>query len=73
MENSTLVIILCYIIPMILSMMLAYFDDNTETLGDFLRWSWVYLIPLINVVGSVGFLEICLRKFWNRIKNIKIK
>jgi hypothetical protein len=54
-------------------MMLAYFDDNTETLGDFLRWSWVYLIPLINVVGSVGFLEICLRKFWNRIKNIKIK
>jgi hypothetical protein len=73
MESETLVIILCYIVPMVLSIMLIYFDDGTETLGDFLRWSWVYLIPLINVVGSVCFLVVFLGKFWNRIRNIKIK
>jgi cytochrome bd-type quinol oxidase subunit 2 len=73
MESETLVIIVLYLIPMVLSMLVTYFDDDTETLGDFLRWSWVYLIPLINVVGSVCFFVIYLNKFWNRIKNIKIK
>jgi hypothetical protein len=73
MEDSTLFIVVLYFIPMILTMLFAYFHDNTETLGDFLRWSWMYFLPIANVVGLVCFLVIFLKNFWNRIKNIKIK
>ncbi len=60
----------------------SYRDDETQTLGDFLKWTWVYVIPLINIFFSIvilimyiGELKIVkrIRVKWNQFLNTPIK
>jgi hypothetical protein len=73
MEDSTLVLVVGYFIPMILNMLGVYSMDKVKTLGDFLKWGWIYFLPIANFIGAVAFLLTCLEMLWNKIKNIKIK
>jgi hypothetical protein len=73
MKDSTLVLVILYFIPMVLTMLFVYSMDRVKTSGDFLSWGWVYLLPIANLIGAIAFLLACLEMFWSRIKNIKIK
>jgi hypothetical protein len=74
MENNTLLVIATiYFIPMLLGILLAYLDNTIETFGDFLTCWELFTIPLFNIVVSWVLIAEVYIKFWNRIKNIKIK
>jgi len=73
MEDSTLIIVVCYFIPMIVSMLACYFSDDVETLGDLIRASWLFSIPFLNIVVFLAIIFFLLEIFWSRIRNIKIK
>lgn len=74
--------ILFYIVPMILSTIILYFDEDTQTIGDMLKAWWAVLIPLINVITLLllcTFLVknskpvVFIRNKWTQFINIKIK
>lgn len=74
--------ILFYIVPMILSTLILYFDEEIQTIGDMLEAWWAVLIPLINVITLLllcTFLVknskpvVFIRNKWTQFINIKIK
>lgn len=74
--------ILFYIVPMILSTLILYFDEEMQTIGDMLKAWWVVLIPLMNIIS---LLLLCtylvedskpvafIRNKWTQFMNTKIK
>lgn len=68
-----------YVIPMILAMLITYFDEDTETVGDFLRYWWAFIIPIINLATTLGGIFAIIYNFtkfnkrWQNFKNIKLK
>ena len=74
--------ILFYIVPMILSILILYFDEEIQTIGDMLEVWWAVLIPLMNIIT---LLLLCtflvknskpvafIRNKWTQFMNIKIK
>jgi len=74
--------ILFYIVPMILSTLILYFDEEMQTIGDMLKAWWAVLIPLMNIIT---LLLLCtylvndskpvafIRNKWTQFMNTKIK
>jgi hypothetical protein len=76
-------IFILYILPLIVVSSFVYFEEDVETLGDFLERWWVILIPGINLIVAVSAPVICiinfiscdkkLVEFWIKLMNKKIK
>jgi len=48
------IILLGYVLPLIITALIHYFDEPTETVGDFFKYWWAIFIPLINIYFSIG-------------------
>lgn len=84
MEITTILLLL-WITPMFLNFILLYFDEDVKTWGDLFYQGYLHFIPLINlsftgmfildiVFGNlIGFIAGKITKFWNEIKDKKIK
>ena len=62
-----------YVIPMILAMLMHYFDKKTETVEDFLHYWWAFTIPIINIISVLGVTFIIIGEYYQKFKNIKLK
>jgi hypothetical protein len=76
-------IFILYILPLIAVSSFVYFEEDVETLGDFLERWWVIFIPGINLIVAVSapviyiinfiFCDKKLVEFWTKLMNKKIK
>lgn len=58
------IILLGYILPLIITALIHYFDEATETVGDFFN-AWVAIfIPVFNIIFVVWTLN---RVLWEKI------
>lgn len=78
----TIFILLFYVLPMLITMFDGYIDEETKTIRDFLKWSWVYFLPLVNLFFSFGLLIMYIgelktvkriRTKWNQLLDTPIK
>lgn len=78
----TIFILLFYVLPMLITMFETYIDEDTKTIRDFIKWSWVYFIPLVNLFFSIGLLIMYIgeskiskriRTKWNQLLDTPIK
>ena len=74
--------ILFYIVPVITSAVLLYFDEDIQTVKDMLEAWWAVLIPIINIIATIVLCAYLvkdskpvafIRNKWTQFINIKIK
>ena len=75
----TNLILLLYVVPMLITFLLIYFDDDIKTVGDLLKYIWVCLTPFVNLTVIATFIimfiyESCeIKRLVKNICKIKIK
>ena len=78
MTTTTFILVL-YVLPMIISGLLHYFDPKTKTLGDFMDMWWAIFLPFFNFITIICvpfgmFIDYLESSNWlQRIRDIKIK
>ena len=72
---TTTFILVLYVLPMIISGLIHYFDPKVKTLGDFMDMWWAIFIPFFNfIIPFYMFMEYIENSNWlQRIKDLKIK
>lgn len=71
------IILLLYFVPMFINMLFVYSDKDVYTIEDLLKIWWAYFIPFLNIfmclMIPIYYINIHIEKWWNKIKNTKIK
>lgn len=72
---TTTFILVLYVLPMLISGSIQYFDKTTQTLGDFMDMWWAIFLPFFNIFIAICVpISILWESDWlQRIKDIKIK
>lgn len=74
MNEILIVLTIFYFIPVVLSVILNYLDDNTKTIGDFIEHFWFCITPVLNIFYIVSLIVYNLLESdkWEKFKKIKI-
>ena len=77
------IILIGYILPMLVNSIYIYKDEETKTIGDFLEYSWMVIIPFMNffimcIILLTYILDLLKDRFdiqsmWKNLMNKKIK
>lgn len=86
MDKTLIALTIFYFIPVVLSFILSYLDEYTETIEDLMKHFWICIVPGLNIMFIVfviihgifesdkwGKLSVFIRTKWVKFKNIKIK
>jgi hypothetical protein len=76
-------ILVGYVLPVLINSICLYKDESVKTIGDFVEYSWVVVIPFINLFVMFlipltyifGLLEnkFNIQTMWKKLMNKKIK
>ena len=77
------IILIGYILPMLVNSIYIYKDEETKTIGDFLKYSWTVIIHFMNffimcIILLTYILDLLKDRFdiqsmWKNLMNKKIK
>jgi hypothetical protein len=77
------VVLIGYILPMLVNAIYIYKDETVETIGDFLEYSWMVIIPIMNfflmcLIPLTYIIDLLENRFdikfmWKNLMNKKIK
>lgn len=74
---KTEIILLLYFMPMFINMFFVYSDKDVYTIEDLFKIWWAYFIPFLNIfmclMIPIYYINIHIEKWWQKIKNTKIK
>ena len=77
MENIIYLFFWLYIVPMCINMLFVYLDNDVNTIEDLFRGWWAYFVPFLNIfmclMIPIYYINIHIEKWWQKIKNTKIK
>jgi|688.fasta_scaffold1368714_2 hypothetical protein len=75
-------IIIFYSVPMLFVALYFWFDAEIKTVGDFLKYWWIFLFPIFNLIALFVIimhylienqLSNSIVDSWNKFMDIKIK
>lgn len=47
------IILLGYVLPLIITALIHYFDEGVITVGDFFKYWWAIFIPVFNIFTAI--------------------